>query len=163
MIVVTLIISFLLDGIVLSLTSIDSYVLPLFSLLSLVILYPYYSHNKRKMYGSVITIGVLYDIVYTNTLFLNTLIFLLLIYLVEQIYKVLTNNFINIFIIITFVIVLYRFINYLFFITLGLISWNTGEIIECISHSLIANYVYAFFLYFILYVISKKLQIKRNI
>ena len=163
MIVITLIISFLLDGIILSLTSLDSSILPLFSLLSIVILYPYYCHNKRKMYGSAITMGILYDIVYTKSLFLNTLLFLFLIYLVDRIYKVLTNNFINTFLITTITIVLYRVINYLFFIVLGLISWNTGDIVECISHSLIINYVYIALFYFSLYAISKKLQIKRNV
>lgn len=163
MIVIVLIISFLLDGIVLSLTPVDSYVLPLFSLLSLVVLYPYYSHNKRKMYASAITMGILYDIVYTNTLFLNTLLFLFLIYLVNRVYKVLTNNFINTFLIATITIILYRVINYLFFIVLGLISWNIGDIVECISHSLIINYVYIALFYFGLYAISKKLQIKRNV
>ena len=105
--------------------------------------------------------GILYDIVYTNTLFLNTLVFMGIIYLVARIYKVLTNNFLNTFIISTIIICLYRFIIYICFFILGVIEWNFTDIINSISHSLIINYIYITIFYFTLYGISKKLQIKR--
>ena len=162
MIVVFLIVSFLLDGIVFSLLSIDSTCLPLFSLLSLLLMYPYCSSDKRKMYFSAIAMGVFYDIVYTNSLFLNTLLFCLTIYIIDKLFKYLTNNFVNTFIVSTIVICLYRILNYLTFIVLGMLSWNFNDVVISISHSLIINYVYVIVFYFLLYALSKRMDIKRN-
>lgn len=163
MIIIFLIISFLLDGIIFSLTSINGVVEPLFSLLALIILYPYYCCDKRKMYICATVVGILYDIVYTNTLFLNTIVFVGIMYLVDRIYKVLTNNFFNTFIVSTIIICLYRVVIYIFFFILGVVDLEPADIISSVSHSLFINYIYITIFYFTLYGIAKKLQIKRRV
>lgn len=162
MIVLVLIISFLLDGIIFSLTSINDVIAPLFSLLALIITYPYYRNKSKKIYLSAAIVGMLYDIVYTNSLFLNTLVFIGLMYLVDKMYKTLTNNFVNTFIVSTVVICLYRILIYLCFFVLGIIDWNITEVIMSIANSLIINYIYIIIFYFAMYAISKKLRINRN-
>ena len=163
MIVVILIISFLLDGIIFSLSSINSTISPLFSLLSLILVYPYYCNDKRKMFVCAIFVGLLYDIVYSNSLFFNTLVFTGMLYLVDQIHKVLTNSFFNTFLVSNIVICVYRIVDYLFFLVLGMIGNDVTSLINSISNSLIINYIYVIIFSFILYIVSKKLQIKRNI
>lgn len=163
MIILFFIISFLLDGIVFSLSSLNSVAFPLFSLLSLLIAYPYYSRNIKNFYMSAILIGIVYDIVYTNSLFLNTLLFLVMAYIINLMFKYLTNNFLNTFLISTIIICLYRLFNYLFYIVIGVINWNLNDLIMSISFSLIINYIYIALFYFLLYIFSKKRGIKRKI
>ena len=141
MITIVLIVSFLLDGIIFSLSSINSSIAPLFSLLSLVLVYPYYCHDKRKMFICAIVMGILYDIVYTNSLFLNTLIFLGIIYLVDKIHKVLTNSLFNTFLVSNIVICIYRVVIYLFYLSLKMIDSSAVNLLDSITHSLIINYI----------------------
>lgn len=152
MIIIILIISFLLDGIIFSLTSINNVIAPLFSLLSLVLTYPYYCHNKKKMYLCTCLIGVLYDIVYTNSLFLNTLAFMGIIYLISKVYKIFINNFLNTFLISTITICFYRIFIYIFFLILDVVNWNIIDFINSITASLIINYIYIIVFYFILHI-----------
>jgi len=153
MIILFLIASFFLDGIIFSLSSINSTVAPLFTVLSLVLAYPYYYNNRKIMYISVIVVGVLYDIVYTNTLFLNTLIFIVFLYFIEKIFKYLTNNILNAFIISTFIICFYHLIVYVFFLIIGVVEWDIMNLIDRILPSLIINYIYIIVFYFVFYFI----------
>ena len=72
MIYIILILSFLLDGILFSLFSFNTPISPLFSLLSILIIYPYCDTNKKSYFICPALLGVLYDIAYSNSLFLNT-------------------------------------------------------------------------------------------
>ena len=78
MIYTILIISFLLDFFLLSTIDSNSILFPLCSLMSLIIIYPFF---KRRDYNKFLIIcvilGVLYDVVLTGTPLLNVGIFLL--------------------------------------------------------------------------------------
>lgn len=161
MIVVFFIISFLLDGIIFSLSSINSVAAPLFSMLCLVIAYPYCSDNLKKLYISSIVIGIFYDIVYTNSLFLNTLLYVGVVYLIDKIFRTFTNNIVNTCLVSALVVCLYRFITYSFYWVIGIINWDIMDIISSLSHSIIINFVYILIFYYILLFISKKLKIRR--
>ena len=81
----------------------------LFTLLSLLLTYN--KRNRKRLIIISIILGLLYDIIYTNTLFINTIIFLLSIYLIEIIYK--KNNYINTIISSLIIIIYYRLTQYI--------------------------------------------------
>ena len=93
-VIIHIIFSFLLDGFLSNYlnTSIvnPSYFITIYSLISLVIIFNYFD-NKKKYLKILIVVSILFDIVYTNTLFLNIIIFML-IYGIIYIMNVYINN-----------------------------------------------------------------------
>lgn len=161
MIYLILIVSFLLDGILFSLFSFTNPVSPLFSLLSLLIIYPYCDTNKKSYYMYPIVMGILYDITYSNSLFLNTLIFTGFSYILIRIFKLFTINFVNVLVIGTISIISYRVVVFAFMYMIGIIDFNVETLIESISYSFISNYIYLIILYFTVSLIASKLKVKK--
>ena len=111
--IIIIIISFLLDG----LLSIYRHyfifdLLPLFTITSLIIIYPLLYNKINNYYKIIIILGLLYDIVYTNTLLLNVSLFLLLSYIIKNYYFYLKNNLFNGIILNIIIIMLYRFASF---------------------------------------------------
>ena len=77
--IIYVIISFLLDGIISNIVPFNlvdpSYFKTIYSLISLVIIYNYFD-NKKKYLSILVILGILFDIVYTNTFILNIIVFL---------------------------------------------------------------------------------------
>ena len=96
-----MIIAFILDGLI----SRYFTVYPVLTLLSLV-------YEKKDNYLKVVIIGLLYDIVYTDTLFLNTILFYSLFYSIKYYFKYFKRNFLNIMLLSTLLIISYRLITY---------------------------------------------------
>lgn len=161
MIYIVLILSFLIDGILFSLFSFTSPISPLFTLLSLIIIYPYCDTNNKKYYIYPIVLGVLYDITYSNSLFLNTLIFIGYSYLLTKVFRVFTINYIN-FLIVSFLSIIgYRIVTFVFMHIIGVMRFNVEILIDSISHSIISNFIYITIFYVIITLVSNKLNIKK--
>ncbi len=162
MIYFILFVSFILDGIILSMTTINEVVIPLFSLLVLTIIFPYYQNKIKSLYIAAIVFGLLYDIVFMNSLFMNTLLFVANIWLTKQIFKNFTNNFFNMFVWINIIIIFYQFSVCLCYSVSDLINFNLQLLINNYIKSLIINYIFFIVSYFSLYNIFQN-QHKSNI
>ena len=90
-----MLISFLLDGILSSIFYGDSLFLPLFSIIILVVTYPYMMQSKKKFLIAIGVLGLLYDVVYTNTFFLYVYIFILIGLVIMLFYRFFRNQIIN--------------------------------------------------------------------
>jgi len=113
MIVFTTVLSFLLDGIISKYISTNTIFLPLLTIMSLIIIYPYFKEPyKYFKYCSIL--GILYDIAYTNTIFYNFFIFIILGFIITFFYYIFSNRLLNTIILGFIVIILYKLINYLF-------------------------------------------------
>lgn len=161
MIVFISIISFLLDGVLSKYISPNSLLLPLFTLVSLVIIYPYFNNNNYRYFKYIAILGFLYDIVYMNMLFYNFFVFMLLGFINMFIKYLLSHRiYINIFIVIVLIVV-YRLINYIFLnLTIGNLSIN--YLIKSIYSSLILNIIYCCSIYLISEWYSKKHRILKS-
>lgn len=135
------ILSFVLDGIISLFLSKNSVFLTLFSLMSLVITYPFYKKKESILYVGII-LGLLYDIVYTQTLFLNTIIFLLLSLIILLFYKYIPYNIINLFVLSFLLIVLFRIFSYLSYAIIYGVTFEFKELIVSTYSSLISNFIY---------------------
>lgn len=135
-------ISFFLDEILSLFMSKDSLFIPLFSVLSLVEVYPFLK-NKRKLIVIAASIGILYDIVYTQTLFMNTIIYFLISIVIIEIFKVLSYNSFNSLILCFFSIIFYRVLSYTFFFILNDVKLNLEVLFKSIYSSLILNIIYS--------------------
>lgn len=135
------ILSFLFDGIFSLLFNNNSMFLTLFSLMCLIVIYPYLKKSNYIFYIAAI-IGIFFDIVYTQTLFLNTIIFFLLSFLIYFYYKYLPYNIVNTLILSLIMIVLYRLITYIFFIIFNDNMFNIHALLKSIYNSIISNFIY---------------------
>ena len=159
---IIMIISFFLDGILSNLLTYSTYLYPLCSLLSLVIIAPYFKKRciqKYFVYSAIL--GLLYDIVYTETLFLNMVLFFLIAVLIKLIYNLIKNTLLNTYIISLFIIICYRLSNYLIFLLIKYLSFNLKILFDSIINSLLLSFSYILIFFYLGRLIYKKSNEKK--
>lgn len=157
----SVIISFFLDSILTSLIPIDSILLPLFSLISLIIIYPYFHKEENSYLIFSFLLGLVYDIVYTDTIFLNAFIFLLIGFCIKLINEYISNNVFNVSIMSLLVVTIYRIITYFVLVIINYLKYDFNDLLVSIYSSLILNVFYGILLYLITDFISKKYKIDK--
>ena len=139
----------------------NSFLVPLFVITSLVILYPYFKNKKFNFILVCIICGLLYDITFTNSCFINTLSFglvggmIILCYNYIS-YNIYISNFVNI-----LIIIFYRIISYLLLCIVDFVKFNEMELLKSIYNSMLVNIVYGIIIYIIADLISKIFNIRR--
>ena len=89
--------SFLLESIVTNYIGINSSILyPVFSLISLIVIYPFFNNNNSKFLFVSFWFGLIYDIAYTNSFLLNATIFVIISAVIILLNEHLSNNHLNI-------------------------------------------------------------------
>ena len=162
MIVFISVISFLLDGVMSRYILAPSLFLPLFTIVSLVIIYPYFNNNNYRYFRYIAILGLLYDITYLNTLFFNFFIFMLIGFIIGFFNYLLSNNLYTSLLITIISIVIYRITNYLFIVIFKNYSFNFFDLLESIYSSLLLNLIYCIVLYILTEIYSKKHRILRS-
>lgn len=164
---IIMIISLILDGL---LTNYLPYMIsdlsiftPLFSVTALILIYPFFYKEKRKYLIYSFIYGVIYDLFYTNLLFLNGLFFVLLAVIISNIYQLFGTGYIKILLSITLIIIIYELLYVIVIVSFNLVPITINKIIYKISHSILLNLIYGEFTYIILRLIPKKyLKINLN-
>lgn len=159
-----MIISMILEGIASTFSSINnSLFMSLFALISIIIIYPFMYKDIFKYLKYVAIIGIIYDIVYTNTFFLNMIVFTFIGMIIIQLNKLIKNNFFNNIIVTIICIICYRLITYIILVFSNYLPLDINLLITSIYSSLILNIIYTSILYLIMDRISKKYRIKKII
>lgn len=140
-----------------------SFFTPLITIISLLIVYPFYYKKNSKYYLTAIILGLIYDLLYTNMLFLNSILFLAIALLIQIIYKNIELNYLNIILYIILTIITYEISQYILIIIFNLTSITINQLFYKISHSLLLNIIYGELLYLIInYIPSKYKKININ-
>ncbi len=140
-----------------------SFFTPLITIISLLIVYPFYYKKNSKYYLTAIILGLIYDLLYTNMLFLNSILFLAIALLIKIIYKNIELNYLNIILYIILTIITYEISQYILIIIFNLTSITINQLFYKISHSLLLNIIYGELLYLIInYIPSKYKKININ-
>ena len=163
MIVIVSSLSFILDGILSRYLYSSTFFLPLFTIVSLIIIYPYFNNHYDKYFRYLMIIGSLYDIVYFNTLFYNFFLFILIGFIVGFINYLLSNNLYTNILITSVSIVFYRFATYIFMVIFKNFNFDINILIKSIYSSLILNIIYCIIIYLITEIYSKKHKIVRRV
>ncbi len=156
LVIISVIISFVFDSIFSNIIPTDSIFLPLFSLISLIIIYPYFHKEENSYLKFTFLLGLLYDIAYTDTLFLNAFIFLLIGFCIKLINEYISNNIFNVSIMSLLVVIIYRFITYFVLVMINYLNYDFTNLLASIYSSLIINVIYGIILYLITDFISRK-------
>lgn len=160
MIIAILLISFALEGIFSNLISLTSLFIPLFSLVSLVVTYPLFDDDKNKflIYSGIF--GFFYDIVYTNTPFVNTFTFVLTALIIILIYNYITVNKINFSLINVLVILFYQIVSYLLLCLVNYTNFNENTFFKGLYSCLILNILYGIIVCLLTSFLAKKFKVR---
>lgn len=163
---IILLISFLLDGILTNFLAFMpnnlSYFTPLLTLTSIIVIYPLYRKKEKKYFTTIIILGLLYDLFYTNLLFLNAILFFMCGLIIKFIYKNIDYSFIKIILLTILIIVIYESLTALIIVIFNLVPMSLTRLSYKILHSLLLNIIYACVCYGIIKIMPskyKKIQI----
>ena len=161
MIYIILTFSFLFETMFTNIVTIDSFLIPLFLLTSLSILYPYFKKNKLTFFIASVICGFFYDIMVTNSPFINTISFgicsgIIVLSYNYMNYNIVNSNFINV-----IIIIIYRVVSYLLLFIIDFIKFNRNNLLPGIYNSILVNIIYGVILYIVIDLISKIFNIKR--
>ena len=157
--IIITILSFFLESIVSNFVSINSQLfLPLFSIVALVIIYPYLKKERSSYFKIAAVLGFFYDVVYTDTLIVNLILFVFTAYFIEKINYALSNNYFNVAIITGLAI---RVITFLVLVIIGYLPFSWYALFLGITSSLLLNMIYAIILYTITDFLSRKYHITK--
>lgn len=158
--IIILIISFILDGVLTNFLPYGveniSLFTPLLTIVALVVIYNFFYHEEKNYYILSFIIGILYDLFYTNLLFLDGLLFLLIAFVITKIYKLVGFNYMWIALDILISIIIYECSFALVIVIFNLVPMSIYRLLYKIGHSIILNIIYGELLYFIIKLLPKK-------
>ena len=159
---IIVLLSFMAEGIISNYISMNTIIFePLFTLISLIIIYPYFHTKEKKYFILSFSTGLLYDIVYTNTFIFNAIIFLIISYIIKKINSYISNNYVNVAIISLIIIILYRLLVYFILCLINYLNFNISSLLYSIADSLVLNMIYSIILYLLTDYISRKKHITK--
>lgn len=105
--------------------------------------------STKNYYKTSFLYGLLYDIAYTNTLFINGILFMIIVFITKKINYYFTNNIISNTITILINIIFYRISIYIILVLSKTVSFNIVTLFESIYLS-IFNLIYGYFIYILI-------------
>lgn len=126
------------------------YIAPLFTLLSLIFIFPYFKNAKKEYYIFSFFSGLLYDLFFTNFYVLNSIIFFIISIGMFYILRNHKNNYITIVYTSLFSIFLYNLINFLIFNMFNYYNYSLIDLSYILRHFLLGNLLYVTILYLFL-------------
>lgn len=145
----------LIDGFI-SYLFLSKNILSTFPIIALV---AFYNKKRTKEYYLLAFImGFLYDAIYYNIIFFNSIIFIIIAAFLLKVEKYLYDTFFSDFLLSLIVMVVYRTIIYLILLIIGYTRYNLNNLVESILYSIPFNTIFLI----IIYVIKsyKKIKIK---
>lgn len=157
---IVIILSLILDGI----ASLFSPYLPntlslfttFFTLVSIFIICPFYRKDEKKYLIIVFILGIIYDLLYTNLLFFNAVLFVIIGLISLYINKNFEITYLKIILYIALIIVTYESLTGIILFIYNIVPVTIPKVIYKITHSLLLNIIYAEIIHFIIKKIPKK-------
>lgn len=152
--------SFLLDGI---LSNFLPYMVgdlslftPMLTVVSLVVIYPFFIKKMKCYFISCFVVGICYDFMYTNLLFYNAILFTIIGLVVVFLYKYIRPSWVSLLLFIIAVISCYECMNAIIILIFQLVPMTFYRLLYKIGHSLLLNLGYAEVIYFIIWLLPSK-------
>lgn len=157
-----LIFSFILDGVMSNYVSINlvdpSIFRTIYSIIAIVVIYDYFKDDRKYLY-IILILGILFDIVYTNTFILNIIIFLIIYLILEKLDYLIPTNLLTINLKALISIFIYHIMTYLILLMVHYNNYNLSLLWMIIIRSIIMTIIYTS----ISYIIIKKIADKKNL
>ena len=156
---IIVIISFLLEGIISNFVPINGFLAPLFTLVALIIIYPLFD-EASEYYKYAFVTGLAYDLFYTDTILFHSIIFCFMAFIITCLNLVLSDNYLNILVIMGICILIYRVITYSLLVLVSSMAFDFIALILSVLKSLIINLIYSALLFFVVKKCQKKYKYK---
>ena len=138
-----------------------SFFTPLITIISIFLIVEFFDKEDRKYYITCFVTGILYDLFFTDLLFLNGFLFLGLGFISKFIYKNEKVDYIRLIFYLILIVCLYEG-SVAFLITIfNIVPVSIDKVIYKISHSLILNLIYGEILFFVINMLPKRFKRKR--
>lgn len=152
--------SFLLEHAFSMCISLSSYFHPLFCLVTLVVVTPYFTNRKKEYFLFSFFLGLFYDIAYTNTVYLHAFLFLLMAFFLTLSHRFFQDNLFSSFLRLFFSICIYQLLSFLLLCVIGYFPFHLTALFMGIIHCLFVNLFYGIFLFLLLKQMDKKFSLK---
>lgn len=130
---------------------------PLFTVVSIMIIYPFFRKREKNKYLITLAMtGLIYDLLYTNLLFLNMIVFVILGFCTMLSHKYLDTNFIMILIKTIALIILYQALTSFYFWVFQVVPVSWNDFLYLVEHTLLINIIYAELGYILIRILPKK-------
>lgn len=156
---IIIIISFLLEGIVSNFVPINGFLTPLFTLVALIIIYPLFD-EVSEYYKYAFVTGLAYDLFYTDTILFHAIIFCFMAFIITRLNLVLSDNYLNILVIMGICILIYRVVTYSLLVLVSTMAFDFMALIISVLKSLIINLIYSALLFFVVKKCQRKYKYK---
>ena len=161
--IIYLVISFLLEGIMSNIfpstLSNISYFTTIYIIISFSIIYPYFD-NDKKFFILIFIFGILFDILYTSTILVNTFIFIIIGIVIKILYNILPGNVFMTNIISYVGIIIYHILSFIILMITGYGDYSIILLFNIIIHSIFMTIIYTSISYFIMKFMYNKFDIK---
>ena len=157
---IIVLISLLLDGILTNylpyLYTDLSIFTPLLTLVSIFMIYPFFKKKEKTYFIIIFIIGIIYDLLYTNLLFFNGVLFIIIGLLIKYIYKTYEMTPVRLILYIAIIISSYELLTGLILLIYNVVPVTFYKIIYKIINSLLLNIIYGELIYLIIKLIPNK-------
>ena len=160
MVIVIFVLSFLLDGALSNVIPMSSLWVPLFSVVSLVLLCPYLKRQDYDYYIAAVLLGICYDFVYTDTFFLNAIMFFGISFFNRMMMKHWTFDYLRVMLLLILNILFYRVGIYVILIIIGYFNWDSFQLWKGIYSSIFLNMIYGTLIYAVIYFVEHRFHAK---
>lgn len=155
--------SFLIEGfmsnIFVSTLTYISYFTTVYTIISLVIVYPYF-YNKKKYYILLVIFGLLFDSLYTSTFIVNICIFLVIGFVIHILNNVLSENVFTANIISIVSIICYHVLSFVILSIVGYADYSFLLLGRIIVHSMLMTIIYTSISYFVIRFLFNRFDLK---
>ena len=157
---IIIIVSLLLDGILSNFlpylyTNLSIFT-PLFTLVSIFMIYPFFKKKEKTYFILIFIVGIIYDLFYTNLLFFNGVLFITIGLLIKYIYKTYEITPLRLILYIIILITSYEFLTSLVLLIYNVVEVTFYKVFYKIINSLLLNIIYGELIYLIIKLIPNK-------
>lgn len=132
----------------------------IYTIVGLVILYPYFN-NDKKYFLLVIIFGALFGILYTSTFILEVVLFIIVGMIIKILYNIFPENIFMTNIISIIIIFVYHLLSFILLDLLSGINYDFMLLIDIIFGSIIMTIVYTTISYYVIKYIFNRRNIKQ--
>jgi len=157
---IIIIVSLLLDGILTNFlpylyTNLSIFT-PLFTLVSIFMIYPFFKKKEKSYFIIIFIVGIIYDLLYTNLLFFNGVLFVVIGLLIKYIYKTYEITPLRLILYIIILVTAYESLTGIILLIYNIVPVTFYKVFYKIINSLLLNIIYSELIYLIIKLIPSK-------
>ena len=126
------------------------------TVIAIFMIYPFFRKKEKKYFITIFIVGMIYDLLYTNLVFFNGVLFLIIGFISLEIYKNFEISYLKLIIYLILIISAYEILTGIILLVFNMVPVTLYKVLYKITHSLILNIIYGELIYLIINLIPKK-------